>query len=224
MGSINYIPRNAILGKLPHFVKGNSSNAKLKGLRFIPFMEITRENQLRIIDDAIERLGTNQHAFPIGTIKDLRRGKRPMVSDKWQKITNHIDGKPNMIPVCGYVGAGEEIICYDDHAIGAGLDEVEVPPGMPTDMVAVIVRGDSMEPAFEDGSIIFYQRMTDGVPPDCIGRPCVVKLENEGMLLKKVRQGSKPNLYHLISKNPLHPPLVDQKLLWASRVLFIKPR
>lgn len=129
-----------------------------------------------------------------------------------------------MVPILGYVGAGEAVTCFDDCEKGAGLDEIELPPGMPADMVALIVRGDSMEPTYEADSVIFYQRNTDGVPPDCIGRNCVVKLANDGMLLKKVRQGSKPNLFHLISKNPLHPPMVDQRLQWASRVLYIKPR
>jgi transcriptional regulator with XRE-family HTH domain len=32
---------------------------------------------------------------------------------------------PAMVPVVGYVGAGQEIFALDDHALGAGLEEVE---------------------------------------------------------------------------------------------------
>ena len=49
------------------------------------------------------------------------------------------------VPVVGYIGAGAEVLPIDDHAKGAGLDEVECPRGMdPAKTVAVKVRGDSI--------------------------------------------------------------------------------
>src|ERR1043166_9685350 len=59
-------------------------------------------------------------------------------------------GRPSVHAI-GYVGAGAEIIPIDDHAIGAGLEEVEIPPGIPDNAVLVIVRGDSMYPRYFDG-------------------------------------------------------------------------
>jgi hypothetical protein len=65
-----------------------------------PHMEITRETQLKIIYDGIKRLGITRHRLekvakvPIGTIKDLERGKRAMMADKWQKIQNVVAEKP----------------------------------------------------------------------------------------------------------------------------------
>ena len=53
------------------------------------------------------------------------------------------------IPVVGYVGAATEFFGFDDHAQGAGLDEIEAPPGVPDEAVAVIVRGDSGYPAIQ---------------------------------------------------------------------------
>lgn len=167
-----------------------------------------------------------------GDVSRIEHGKHAITTEKRNLLLKHFGWSVSelypsdtvKIPICGYVGAGEIVYSYDDHAKGGGLDEVEVPPGMPSSMVAVIIRGDSMEPAFEEGWIIFYQRTQEGVPPDCIGETCVVKLEDDGMLLKKVKQGSKPSHYHLISKNPLHAPMVDQKLQWAARVLYIKTK
>lgn len=55
-------------------------------------MEITRDSQLSDIDAGLKRIGITQHRLeilskvPVGTIKDLRRGKRAMEAGKWQRI------------------------------------------------------------------------------------------------------------------------------------------
>lgn len=128
------------------------------------------------------------------------------------------------VKVLGYVGAGEQVFIIDDHAMGASLDEVDPPSGYFAEgIVAVKVRGDSMEPQLEDGWTIFYKKISDGVGDDCIGELCVIKLENDGLLVKKMRLGSSPGLYHLLSKNPQHQPMFDQRVKWAARVIDIRP-
>jgi phage repressor protein C with HTH and peptisase S24 domain len=129
------------------------------------------------------------------------------------------------VPVLSKVGAGAKVYPIDDHAIGGGLEEVDCPIGYsPRGIIALIVEGDSMEPQLEEGWLIFYRRENDGVPPDCIGELCVVKMHDDSMLVKKLRQGSKPGLFHLLSKNPNHEPIFDAKVKWASRVIDIRPR
>lgn len=126
------------------------------------------------------------------------------------------------VPVVGYVGAGARVECVDSCMKGAGLEEVEAPFGSNgRKILAVRVRGDSMLPMLEDGWLIFYQRDGDGVPPKAIGRLCVVKLPDETILVKKLRQGSKAGFYHLISHNS--DAMFDQELLWASPVIDIRP-
>lgn len=55
-------------------------------------MEMTRENQLRYIEDGCAKLGIKIYPFEIeaglsvGTMKDFKKGKLPMRSDNWQKI------------------------------------------------------------------------------------------------------------------------------------------
>jgi phage repressor protein C with HTH and peptisase S24 domain len=129
------------------------------------------------------------------------------------------------VPVLGYVGAGATVFPIDDHAKGASLEEVECPVGhAPSNIVALRVKGDSMEPQMEDGWLIFYRREADGVPPDCIGELCVVMLGSGGMLVKKLRQGTKPGHFHLLSKNPNSEPIIDAVVVWASRVIDIRPK
>ena len=131
------------------------------------------------------------------------------------------DNKPRQIPVVGYVGAGI-VYPYDDHAIGAGLEYVDAPLGInKAGMVAVTVRGDSMRPMLHDGWLVFYTREFEGVAPDCIGRVCVVKLADDGVAVREVKQGSKPHYYHLIAYNG--ETTFDAQLSWAGRILVIKP-
>lgn len=172
-----------------------------------------------------DRVGTSQ-----AQVYKLENNQRRL-SDFWMtKFASALGCTPidlfaqhkKMVQIVGYVGAGQEIIPMDDES----FEEIERPLGddLPENIVAVRVSGDSMEPQLEDGWLIFYSREQDGVPPDCIGELCVVKLENEGILVKKLKQGSKPGLHHLFSKNTAFEPLFDQKLTWAARVLDIRPK
>lgn len=164
-------------------------------------------------------------------IDRLEKGQR-RVSDYWlEKLARGFNCSPlelisdngnNMVPVVGHVGAGARVLAIDDHMLGAALEEVSSPIGYDSDnIVAVRVRGDSMQPMLEDGWLLFYTKEYDGVPADCVGRLCIVKLHNGEMLVKKIRMGSQHGLYHLISHNA--DPLFDQPLEWAARVIDIRP-
>lgn len=126
------------------------------------------------------------------------------------------------VPIIGEVGAGAIIHSYDDHEKGAGLDEIEAPPGTPSDVIAVIVRGESMYPMMRDGWLLFYHREYDGVPPDCLGRVCVIELPDGRKYVKEIKLGSKNGFYHLLSHNA--EPMLDQRVLWAAKVINILQR
>jgi len=129
---------------------------------------------------------------------------------------------PSMVSVVGYVGAGQEIFAHDDHALGAGLEEVEAPEGVGRDtMVAVRVRGESMHP-LRDGWVLFYRRDQNGVPEACLNRLCIVKLADDGpVLVKELRRGYREGHFVLSSWNA--PPIEDVRLDWAAPVLSIRP-
>lgn len=125
-------------------------------------------------------------------------------------------GVPPKARAVGYVGAGAEIIPVDDHALGAGFEEVDLPPGTPIDAVLVIVRGDSMYPRYFDGEFLLYQR--DQTPPDeLVGQECVVRLRDGRTFVKRLRRGSAKNKFNLESWNG--PLIENQDVEWAARVL-----
>ncbi len=126
------------------------------------------------------------------------------------------------VAVVGYVGAGQEVFSYDDHALGGGLEEVSAPEGVgEASIVAMRVRGDSMHP-MRDGWLLFYRREDHGVSDDCLNRLCIVKVADEGpILVKELRRGYRANHFVLSSWNA--PPIEDVRLDWAAPVLSIRP-
>lgn len=147
-----------------------------------------------------------------------RYSRRFKVSLEWL-LTGRGPAKARRRPsaaAAGYVGAGAEVIPVDDFAPGAGLEEEEIPEGVPLDAVLVIVRGDSMYPRYFDGERLFYLR--DGRPPaDLIGQECVVKLADGRMYVKILRKGSSKGLFDLESWNATR--IEDQVVEWAAPVL-----
>ncbi len=144
----------------------------------------------------------------------FRYGRIPETGSKAQE--------PRWVSVVGYVGAGQEIFAVDDHALGAGLEEVEAPEGVGKDpMVAVRVRGESMHP-LRDGWLLFYRRDQHGVPEACLNRLCIVKLASDGpVLVKELHRGYRDGHFVLSSWNA--PPIEDVRLDWAAVVLSIRP-
>lgn len=129
-----------------------------------------------------------------------------------------LDG-PLTIAIAGKVGAGAQVPVFDVYEKGDG-PQVECPPGIgPHGVVAVEVEGDSMEPVYSAGDLLFYSRNGhDSVPDEVIGHKCVCE-DADGMgWVKQVKAGDEPGLFHLISLNPQGANMHNVRLKWAARV------
>jgi len=125
------------------------------------------------------------------------------------------------LPVIGYVGAGAEIHMIDDYAKGDGMDEIDAPPGVPPNAIAVRVRGDSMLPAYHDGDHIIYDHPRSGRDiGHYVGRECVVRVADGRTFIKTLGRGSRDGLWALWSYNAA--PMHDMVLEWAARVRWIE--
>lgn len=173
-------------------------------------------------EDMAERL-----EISTGLYNGLEKGNRRMNETYLEGISNIlgvmvsdliIEDRPT-IAIAGKVGAGAQVPVFDAYEKGDG-PQVECPPGLsPHGVVAVEVEGDSMEPVYSAGDLLFYTRNGhDSVPDDVIGHKCVCE-DVEGMgWVKQVKAGDEPGLFHLISLNPTGSNMHNVRLNWAARV------
>jgi hypothetical protein len=124
---------------------------------------------------------------------------------------------PRMVSVIGHTGANATASFY----VPAGeLDKVPAPDEATDKTVAVEIRGHSLGKVL-DRAIVFYDDVQRPITPALVGKLCVVGLADERVLVKRVRRGSKPGLYTLISEDD---PIEDVEIEWAAPVIDIRPR
>lgn len=129
------------------------------------------------------------------------------------------------IAVAGRVGAGASVELVDAYAKGEGLYHVACPPQIsPTGVVAVEVVGDSMEPVYSEGDVLFYTRNShEGLPAEDVGKKCIVADMDGRVWVKQVQRGTAAGLFNLVSINPGAQTVWDVAIQWAARVRFHMP-
>lgn len=162
----------------------------------------------------------------VTNMNKLENGKSAITSKRRKQLTDFFEidehdlfaTNPVIVPVKGYIGAGAMV-----EAVDAGdIDEIEAPADSHPNTVAAIVRGDSMLPAFEDGTVLYWSQLR---PPDVlVNRRCVVQLANGRIYVKILRRGSRPGVYTLQSLNLSSSDIVDQVVEWVATIDWIKPR
>jgi transcriptional regulator with XRE-family HTH domain len=147
---------------------------------------------------------TQQHVsqLEIGTVlttKALYRFAKVLEVQPWvldPDVPSHVDSAP-IVPVVGYVGAGWEAHYYEN---GQPPEEyVPMPAGGNDDTVAVRIKGNSM--SYFENWLVYYDHLFS--PPDdqLLHKLCVVTLDDERVLIKKLMPGSKPGRYNLLAVN-----------------------
>lgn len=182
-----------------------------------------REQRFATSADAAEAFGFNPN-----TLRSNENGNKPFGRDAAVRYARAfgvrlewlLSGRGSMrnvkstIPVEGYVGAGAAIFPLDEGA----FDPIEPPFGAPEGAVAFVVRGDSMYPAYRDGTFILC------VPTDDIhsilNRRAVVTLDDGRRYVKDIGPGSSDGLFTLFSHNAA--PIPDVRIERAARVIGTK--
>lgn len=215
-----------------------------QSLRTMSYDEKQRRSALQsFIDQHDLRVAPWARAAGLGesTVRDFLSGRnRTLTDETYEKLAaaatekigrtvsaSELRGDPvvtRMIAIAGYVGAGGEIVFDDAYAKGAGLDEVEAPPGETRSVVAVAIRGESQLPFYREGDVVFYTREPPISPAELVNEQCIVRLaEPDGRtLLKFIKRGTHAKRFTLASFNAEDIP--DVAIEWAAPVLWIKRR
>ncbi len=165
-----------------------------------------------------ERLG---RSIDRAAVNKMLTNKRGITGDELlaiEAITGTTAPKEILVPLKGRVGAGAVV-----EAIDHGETEyVEAPAEAKPNTVAVEVTGDSMFPAYEDGTLLYYSKLLP--PHDMINRRCVVQLADQRIFVKVLRKGAADGVWTLQSLNPLVADITDVAVDWAAPIDWIKPR
>ena len=124
------------------------------------------------------------------------------------------DPSKKPVPFVGYVGAGAEVFAIDD---GGCLDEIDPPPGIGPEAVAVGVKGDSMFPRYMAGDILIYDQQT--TPDRADGQECIVSLP-DGRKFVKIVRAERGGAATLESFNA--PPMRNLIVDWVAPILWVK--
>ncbi|TPM89881.1 helix-turn-helix transcriptional regulator [Mesorhizobium sp. B2-1-3A] len=176
---------------------------------------ISQADMARILT---ERLG---RSIDRAAMNKMTVGKRAIFADELleiQRVTGIQAPTEIMVPLKGRVGAGQAVYAIDD----GSDDTVAAPAEAKQGTVAVEVSGDSMYPAYEDGTLLYYSKI---LPPDAmVNRRAVVQLGDGRIFVKVLRRGSTDNTWTLQSVNTLYPDMVDEVVEWAAPIDWIRPR
>ena len=74
----------------------------------------------------------------------------------------------------------------------------------------------------DDGWLVFFDDDRKAPTPALLGKLCVVELKSGDILIRTLQPGRKKGHYDLESAT--EATMRDQKVAWAARVTWIKPR
>lgn len=174
--------------------------------------------------DATE--AANRFGWGVSTYRSHENGSRNFTKDGAQKYGRAFRVSPEwlllgvgdcakkLVPFVGYVGAGAEVFPIDD---GGCLDEIEPPPGIGPEAVAVGVKGDSMFPRYMPGDILIYDHHETLSRAD--GQECIVSLP-DGRKYVKIVRAEHDGTATLESFNA--PPMRKLKIDWVAPIIWVK--
>ncbi len=116
--------------------------------------------------------------------------------------------------ILGYVGTARQSHYY------AVAPEDVFESGVPVTqaLAALEIRGESLGSELNHWFVV-YDDMRRLPPADLVGRLCVVALEDERILVKRLARGTAKGAFDLISPNA--PPIRNVRIQWASKVKAI---
>lgn len=130
------------------------------------------------------------------------------------------DTELSTVPMIGFVGA-DALVTF----LGGAQrmqHEVLAPPKATARTVALEIRGDSLRKHAQDGWLVYYEDHKEPMSESLLDKLCVIGLSDGSVMVRKIQKGSRSGLFHLLSSET--DPVFDQKIIWASEIVWLKPR
>jgi transcriptional regulator with XRE-family HTH domain len=142
------------------------------------------------------------------------------ISISSEDVSASLDAAPRRtIKVKGYVGAGGVARYYASNQ--GDFDEILAREKDPPSAVAVEITGGSLG-LFFDRWYAIYRDVRSPVTEDLVGSLCVVGLDDDRVLIKKIVKNGKS--YDLYSNTDDEPPIRDVKIEWAAKVTDVRQK
>lgn len=119
------------------------------------------------------------------------------------------------VPVFGIVEDGGHVRPVANGTVHAPTVRA---PAVYGDLLALVVSGSAMAPRYMDKETILCAK-APASPDECIGKECVVQIDNGQTMIRFVHKGSAPDKYVLTSHN--QAPIVDASIIISRPI--IKP-
>ncbi|MFC6489683.1 helix-turn-helix domain-containing protein [Nitratireductor sp. GCM10026969] len=148
--------------------------------------------------------------------------RRDAINELFDQVVAHAPRETSTftVPLMGYVGAGAEVEPDFEQVPPEGLEQVHVPFQLPDDMIAFMVRGDSMLPMFEDGMVIIVFREQRRPLESFYGERAVVRTIDGRRFVKTIIKGEDGRV-SLLSWNA--QPIQDVELTWIGEIFTFFP-
>lgn len=127
----------------------------------------------------------------------------------------------SIVPIMGYIGAGEAIEPDFEQVPDEGLEQVELPFPVGDEMIGLQVKGDSMTPAYRDRDVVIVSREQKIATESLIGEEAAVRTTDGHRYLKRLALGQRRNTYNLESLNARYGTITSVGIEWASPATLV---
>lgn len=88
------------------------------------------------------------------------------------------------------------------------------------DMMQYVHKGTAMEPNFPDGCHVIARKVDTSAQETLLGQDCLICTQEEGLLVRRVFQGSSQGCYHLLPLvlSPSNPVLTDVEPVFMAKI------
>jgi phage repressor protein C with HTH and peptisase S24 domain len=176
-----------------------------------------------VVTASISQIETGKQGFTDTTLYAIADALQCSAGDLLTKAPPSTDDDAatySFVALMGHVGAGAEVEEDFEQVPEGGLEQIEVPFPLPADMIAFEVRGDSMLPMYDPGSVLIVYAEQRKPVESFFGQRVIVRTNDGRRFIKTLMKGEGP-LVSLLSWNA--SPIQNVHVTWIGEIFTVFP-